>query len=63
MNMAVEVCKRISSERMKILFDIYHVQIMHGDIISHIKECHPYVAHYHTAGNPGRNEIDDTQEN
>jgi len=59
---AVEVCKQISSERMKVLFDIYHVQIMHGDIISRIKQHHPFVAHYHTAGNPGRNEIDDTQE-
>ncbi|MEO5802918.1 MAG: TIM barrel protein [Verrucomicrobiota bacterium] len=60
--MAVEICKRISSERMKLLFDIYHVQIMHGDIIARIKQHHPYVAHYHTAGNPGRNEIDDAQE-
>jgi len=60
--MAVEICKRISSERMKLLFDIYHVQIMHGDIIAHIKQHHPYIAHYHTAGNPGRNEIDNTQE-
>jgi hydroxypyruvate isomerase len=62
MEMAAEICKRISSERMKILFDIYHVQIMHGDIISRIKQHHSYVAHYHTAGNPGRNEIDDAQE-
>ncbi len=59
---AVDICKQISSERMKILFDIYHVQIMHGDIISHIRQYHPWIAHYHTAGVPGRNEIDDTQE-
>jgi hydroxypyruvate isomerase len=60
--MAAEVCKRVGSERMKILFDIYHVQIMEGDIITRIKEFHPYIGHYHTAGVPGRNELDDTQE-
>jgi hydroxypyruvate isomerase len=59
---AVEICKRVGSERMKVLFDIYHVQIMEGDVISRIKEFHPYVGHYHTAGVPGRNELDDTQE-
>jgi len=47
---------------MKILFDIYHVQIMQGDLITRIKQFHPYIAHYHTGGNPGRNEIDDSQE-
>jgi hydroxypyruvate isomerase len=59
---AVDICKQISSERMKVLFDIYHVQIMHGDIIAHIRQHHDWIAHYHTAGVPGRNEIDDTQE-
>ena len=59
---AVEVCKRVGSERMKVLFDIYHVQIMEGDIIARIKQFHPYIGHYHTAGVPGRNELDDTQE-
>jgi len=59
---AVEVCKAIGSPRMKILFDIYHVQIMQGDVITRIRQYHEYVAHYHTAGNPGRNELDDTQE-
>lgn len=59
---AIEICKQVGSERVKILFDIYHIQIMEGDIITRIKEFHPYIAHYHTAGNPGRNEIDDTQE-
>ena len=59
---AVEVCRRIGSERMKVLFDIYHVQIMQGDIIARIKQFHEYIGHYHTAGVPGRNEIDDTQE-
>lgn len=60
--MAAEICKHVGSERMKILFDIYHVQIMEGDIITRIKEFHPYIGHYHTAGVPGRNELDETQE-
>jgi hydroxypyruvate isomerase len=59
---AVEVCRRIASERMKILFDIYHVQIMEGDLIARIRQYHQYVGHYHTAGVPGRNEIDVAQE-
>jgi hydroxypyruvate isomerase len=59
---AVEVCKRIASERMKILFDIYHVQIMQGDVIARIREYHEYIGHYHVAGVPGRNEIDGNQE-
>jgi hydroxypyruvate isomerase len=60
--MAAEVCKRVGSERLKVLFDIYHVQIMEGDIIARIKQFYPYIGHYHTAGVPGRNELDDTQE-
>ena len=59
---AVDVCKRVGSERLKILFDIYHVQIMQGDVIVRLKQFKEFIAHYHTAGNPGRNEIDDTQE-
>jgi hydroxypyruvate isomerase len=59
---AAEVCKRIGSRRMKILFDIYHVQIMQGDIITRIRQYHPYIGHYHLAGVPGRNEMDQTQE-
>src|SRR5262245_12081024 len=59
---AVDVCDRVGSERLKILFDIYHVQIMQGDVIVRLKKYKDYIAHYHTAGNPGRNEIDDTQE-
>lgn len=59
---AVEVCRQVGSERVKLLFDIYHVQIMQGDIISRIKQFHPFIGHYHTAGNPGRNEIDENQE-
>jgi hydroxypyruvate isomerase len=63
-NMAwgVEVCKKVGSERVKILYDIYHAQIMEGDIIRTIRTCKDYIGHYHTGGNPGRNEIDETQE-
>jgi len=61
-DLSVEICKQINSERLKVLFDIYHVQIMHGDVIKRIRDYHPWIGHYHTAGNPGRNEIDDTQE-
>ena len=59
---AVEICKQVGSPRMKILFDIYHTQIMQGDVITRIKQYHEYVGHYHTAGVPGRGELDDTQE-
>jgi hydroxypyruvate isomerase len=58
----VELCQRVGSERFKLLYDIYHMQIMEGDVIRTIQESHAYIGHYHTAGNPGRNEIDDTQE-
>jgi hydroxypyruvate isomerase len=58
----VEVCKQVGSERVKILYDIYHAQIMEGDIIRTIRDNKDYIGHYHTGGNPGRNEIDDTQE-
>jgi hydroxypyruvate isomerase len=58
----VEVCKAVGSERMKLLYDIYHMQIMEGDMIATIKKFKDYIAHYHTGGVPGRNEIDDTQE-
>jgi hydroxypyruvate isomerase len=58
----VEVCKRVGSERLKLLYDIYHMQIMEGDVIDTIRENHQYIGHYHTGGVPGRNEIDDTQE-
>jgi hydroxypyruvate isomerase len=58
----VELCKRVGSERLKLLYDIYHMQIMEGDVIRTIKESAKYFGHYHTGGNPGRNEIDDTQE-
>ncbi len=58
----VELCKKIDSDNFKILYDIYHAQIMEGDIISRIRENHKYIAHYHTGGVPGRHEIDETQE-
>lgn len=58
----VELVRRIGSDHFRLLYDIYHMQIMEGDIIRTIRENHSYIAHYHTGGNPGRNEIDDTQE-
>lgn len=58
----MEIVKQVGSPRMKLLFDIYHVQIMDGDIISRIQQDKDYIGHYHTAGNPGRNELDDKQE-
>jgi hydroxypyruvate isomerase len=62
MKYGVEVCKRVGSPRVKILYDMYHVQIMEGDIIRMAKENLQYIGHLHTAGNPGRHEMDDTQE-
>jgi len=58
----VELVKRVGSERFKLLYDIFHMQIMDGDICDTIRENHQYFDHYHTGGVPGRNEIDDTQE-
>ncbi|PUZ28435.1 hydroxypyruvate isomerase [Chitinophaga parva] len=58
----VELAKKIGSERFKLLYDIYHMQIMEGDVIRTITDNHQYIAHYHTGGVPGRHEIDDTQE-
>ena len=58
----IELCKRLGSPNFKLLFDIYHMQIMEGDIIATIKRDNQYFAHYHTGGVPGRHEIDDTQE-
>lgn len=57
-----ELAKRLGSENFKLLYDIYHMQIDEGDVIRNIQTFHPYIAHYHTGGVPGRNEIDDTQE-
>lgn len=58
----VALCNAVGSENFKLLYDIYHMQIMEGDIIATIRKYHPYFSHYHTGGVPGRNEIDETQE-
>jgi hydroxypyruvate isomerase len=58
----VGLCKKVGSERFKLLYDIYHMQIMEGDIIRTLRDNKQYIGHYHTGGNPGRNEIDETQE-
>ena len=58
----VEVCKAVNSPRVKLLHDIYHMQIMEGDLIRIITENIEYIGHFHTAGNPGRNDLDDEQE-
>lgn len=58
----IALCKEIGSERFKLLYDIYHMQIMEGDVIATIRKNHQYFAHYHTGGVPGRHEIDETQE-
>lgn len=58
----VELCKRVGSERFKLLYDIYHMQIMEGDVIATIRKHQQYIAHYHTGGVPGRHEIDESQE-
>jgi hydroxypyruvate isomerase len=57
-----ELCRRLGSENFKLLYDIYHMQIDEGDVIRNIRANHQYIAHYHTGGVPGRNEIDETQE-
>ena len=58
----VGLCKMVGSERFKLLYDIYHMQIDEGDVIATIRKYHQYLAHYHTAGVPGRNELDENQE-
>jgi len=58
----VDVVKMVDSPAVKVLYDIYHMQVMEGDIIETIRKYHEYIGHYHTAGCPGRNEIGDTQE-
>jgi len=58
----VAVCERVDSPRVKLLYDIYHMQIMEGDVIRTIQENIQWIGHFHTAGNPGRNDMDDTQE-
>src|SRR5882762_4011745 len=58
----VDVVKRVNSPRVKLLYDIYHMQIMDGDVVRTIRENINYIAHFHTGGVPGRHEIDETQE-
>ena len=58
----VKLCDLVGSENFKLLYDVYHMQIMEGDMIATIKKYHKYIAHYHTGGVPGRNEIDERQE-
>lgn len=58
----VEVCRRAGSKRVKLLYDIYHLQIMEGDLIRTMEENHGEIGHYHTAGNPGRRDLDQAQE-
>jgi hydroxypyruvate isomerase len=58
----VAVCERVNSPRVKLLYDIYHMRIMEGDIIRTIRQNIKWIGHFHTAGNPGRNDLDDTQE-
>jgi hydroxypyruvate isomerase len=57
-----KIIRRVGSDRLKLLFDNYHVQIMNGDVIRRIEECKDIIGHIHTAGNPGRGELDDNQE-
>jgi hydroxypyruvate isomerase len=58
----VEVCRRVNSPRVKLLYDIYHMQRMEGEIIRTVRENIGWIGHFHTAGVPGRHEIDDSQE-
>ena len=61
-NWGVALCEKIGSENFRLLYDIYHMQIMEGDVISTIRANHRWISHYHTGGVPGRAEIDETQE-
>lgn len=56
------LCEMVGSERFKLLYDIYHMQIMEGNVIDTIRKLNPYIGHYHTGGVPGRHELDETQE-
>jgi hydroxypyruvate isomerase len=60
--LCIDLIKRVDSPNMKLLFDIYHVQVMNGDVIRRLRQHKDYIGHYHTAGVPGRGELDDTQE-
>ena len=58
----MDIIKKVGSPNMKLLFDVYHVQVMDGDLIRRIKQCGEYIGHVHVAGNPGRGELDEKQE-
>jgi hydroxypyruvate isomerase len=58
----VDVCKRVNSPRVGILFDIYHAQIMDGDVVRNIRDHYQWIKHFHTAGNPGRHDLDQNSE-
>jgi hydroxypyruvate isomerase len=58
----VEICRRVGSPRLRLLYDIYHMQIMEGDVIRTIRNNIEWIGHFHTAGNPGRNELNHSQE-
>lgn len=60
--LCIDLIKELDSPNFKLLFDVYHVQIMNGDVIRRIRKYHPLIGHYHTAGNPGRSELDENQE-
>ena len=60
--LCIDLIKRVDSPRMKLLFDVYHVQIMNGDVIRRLKQHKDYISHYHVAGVHGRGELDDNQE-
>jgi hydroxypyruvate isomerase len=62
LDLCVEILQRVASPNVKLLFDIYHVQIMHGDVIRRMRQVADLIGHVHTAGNPGRRELDDRQE-
>jgi hydroxypyruvate isomerase len=62
MDYVAGIVRRVDSPWVKLLFDIYHVQIMDGDVIRRIRQYGPWIGHVHTAGNPGRGELDDRQE-
>lgn len=58
----MDIIKKVGSPNMKLLFDVYHVQIMDGDLVRRVKQCGEFIGHVHVAGNPGRGELDEKQE-
>ncbi|MFT6181469.1 MAG: hydroxypyruvate isomerase [Akkermansiaceae bacterium] len=58
----IALCQKLGSPRFKLLYDIYHMQVMEGNVMATIRRAAPYIGHYHTAGCPGRHELDGTQE-